>query len=232
MRTTTPSLLAVMVGMALVEVHTFDIQEGEWGFQAYLNEDYTLECNHSSLAIASDDSVSWELPNHVELTQAHMESNKYLLHDGTTGVVNMKLTVKAVSEKDAGVYLCHIHTMSNTTRGFLLRGLNLAGPLYRDPFDEYRQNLMIGGIAAACLVVPLLGGCFLYKFRYQTSEQRSKKHELRKDQFKHQRYLAEHEKEHGIENGTELATPKGGNINPAFHDSLDTEQESSGQTHL
>lgn len=61
----------------------------------------------------------------------------------------------------------------------ILRGLNIGGPLYLDPFDEYRDSVMIGGIAAACLFVPFAVGCLVYKYRYQSKEDRAEKKALR-----------------------------------------------------
>ena len=74
-------------------------------------------------------------------------------------------------------------------RGQLLRGLNVGGHKYREPFEEYRENLMVGGLAALALVIPLTTACFVYKFRYQTREDRRDKHEARLHLTAHQRHL-------------------------------------------
>ena len=94
--------------------------------------------------------------------------------------------------------------------GHLLRGLNIGGHKYRTAFDEYRENLMIGGIAAAALFVPLVTACFVYKYRFQTKEQKAEKRQARLDANKHQRYL-----ESGAK-GTELTEVSAGETNTAY----------------
>lgn len=159
------------------------IREPDWGFQSYLDEDYTFTCNHSSIPLQPNNNVLWELPSGGLVER---NSDKYVLTDDGS-VVHLHLTIKNVKETDSGVYLCHIFENWVNRRGRLLRGLNIGGHLYRDPFDEYRSNLMVAGIATAALLVPLMACCFIYKFRYQTTEDRAAKYAQRENAFKHQR---------------------------------------------
>ena len=88
--------------------------------------------------------------------------------------------------------LISFHLGSSSMRnklGQLLRGLNVGGHKYREPFEEYRYNLMVGGLAALALFLPFLTICFVYKFRYQTDEQKRSKREARLEANRHQRHL-------------------------------------------
>ncbi|KAL8598726.1 hypothetical protein ACOMHN_033290 [Nucella lapillus] len=164
--------------------------EPDWGFQSYLNEPFTLTCNHSSLMAVSGNYIEWELPHGEMLTRG---TNKHVLSSQSGLVVaNMHLTVNDIQTSDTGVYVCHIYEnyLKLTKRGQLLRGLNLGGHKYSEPFDEYRDHLMVGGIAAVVLFVPLIAVCFIYKFRYQTNEQKTAKHVARLEATRHQRHLA------------------------------------------
>ena len=87
--------------------------------------------------------------------------------------------------------------------------------MYREPFDEYRYNLMVGGLAALALFLPSLTICFVYKFRYQTDEQKRSKREARLEATRHQRYLEANGK------GAELTTVsekdgQQGETNPSY----------------
>ncbi|KAK7496565.1 hypothetical protein BaRGS_00012217 [Batillaria attramentaria] len=153
--------------LLLVSGVSGEAREPDWGFQSYLDEDYTLSCNHTSLMPDPYNAVKWELPDGALMDRG---TEKYMLSNGDT-VINMHLTIKNVQEMDKGVYMCHVYQTYNMAqreyRGRLLRGLNIGGHKYRDPFDEYRYNLMVGGLAAVALFVPLVTVCFVYKFRFQ-----------------------------------------------------------------
>lgn len=190
--------------------------EPDWGFQSYLNESFTLPCNHSTLIIEDWNYVEWTLPNKKLLVSG---TTKYVL-SGQGNITNMYLTITDVQTSDTGVYVCHVYTDFNkgTYRGQLLRGLNLGGHKYREPFDEYRNNLMVAGLAALVLFVPLVTACFVYKFRYQTKDQRAGKHAARLEATKHQRHLEAKGK--GAEL-SEVAVADGkGEINAAYDNNV------------
>ncbi|KAL8598725.1 hypothetical protein ACOMHN_033289 [Nucella lapillus] len=179
-----------MVVMAMVGCVRGAFNEPDWGFQSYLNESFTLICDRAQgLKVEAHNHIEWTLPNGQLVTQ---NTGKYVLISGLRGTVfNMQLTITNVQERDAGVYLCHVYNNIRKERklGQLLRGLNLGGHKYREPFDEYRDHLMVGGIAAVVLFVPLVAACLIYKFRYQTQEDRAAKHAARLENTRHQRHL-------------------------------------------
>ncbi|KAK7097365.1 uncharacterized protein [Littorina saxatilis] len=161
------------------------LNEPDWGFQSYLDADFEIPCNNSDLVVVTNNFIVWELPNGHMLDAG---TDKYVLKN-YNNVAQMHLQVKNVQESDAGVYLCHVYNDFTKTqkRGKLLRGLNLGGHKFREPFEEYRYNLMVGGLAALALFVPLVTICLVYKFRYQTDQDRHEKHQARKGAFVHQR---------------------------------------------
>lgn len=182
-------LVCVVVLLGVVGIRG---DEPDWGFQSYLDEDFRLTCNHSTLLPQPRDQVSWELPNGNLLEQ---DTEKYTLTNGvSTGaddVVGMHLTIRNVQDADAGVYVCHVYEnfQMNAYRGRLLRGLNIGGPMYRDQFDKYREHLIVAVIAAVVFFVPMVTLCFVYKFRYQTKEEKQAKYAQREEAFRHQRHL-------------------------------------------
>lgn len=213
--------MMMMVLVVAKAVDDVEMNEPDWGFRSYLDEDYTLTCNHSTLMPEPDNYIVWELPeSNIMLTNSN---NKFTLADSAVSgsrVTNMHLTIKDVKEEDAGVYVCHVYTSyaAQSKRGQMLRGLNIGGHKYHDKWDEYKDNLVLGVIVAACLFVPLVVSCFVYKFRYQTSEQKQAKHDLRAQANQHQRYLADMKA-----NGEELrAVSTDGRDNPSFKGDINT----------
>ena len=91
--------------------------------------------------------------------------------------------------------------------------------MYREAFEEYRYNLMVGGLAAVALFVPLVTACFVYKFRYQTAEQKRAKREARVEATRHQRHLETNGK--GAELSTVTEKDGLGQVNPSY-DNVDT----------
>ncbi|XP_025086464.1 uncharacterized protein LOC112559428 isoform X2 [Pomacea canaliculata] len=187
-------------------------QEPQWGFQSYLDEDFTVVCNDSSLILEPYNFVVWETPvgDLIEINTL----DKYVVSN-VGKVINMHLTIKNVQEADKGVYLCHVYTDAQKIqkRGRMLRGLNIGGPMYREPFDEYRDHLMVGGICALILLVPLMTLCLLYKFRYQSKEVLAAKREARLMAM-----ARHHQLQNGLsDQGTEFSTmSEGGEINHVY----------------
>lgn len=75
------------------------------------------------------------------------------------------ITLKRINDEDFGVYYC-INVMHDNTIHVERRGLNVDGPYYGDLLEQYKENAMVGGIAAAVLFVFLAGSCLLWNCRY------------------------------------------------------------------
>ncbi|XP_076467916.1 uncharacterized protein LOC143298814 isoform X2 [Babylonia areolata] len=220
MTTTTKMTMVVMMVMAAVVADVRGaFNEPTWGFQSYLQENFTLQCNHSDLIVTPHNHVEWILPNGDRVPRT---SKKHVLSDGMRGTVtHMNLLINNVQDSDAGVYVCYVYTniRKEALRGHLLRGLNLGGPMYREPFEEYRDNLMVGGLAAVVLFVPLVTACFVYKFRFQTKEQKAEKRAARLEATKHRRHLENNGKGQQL---SEISVTNGaGESNAAFTEEKD-----------
>lgn len=173
-------MMAVVVVVVMVEGVRGEsslIHQPDWGFWSYLDEDYTLHCLHSDLPLKPNNFIRWELPNGEFLDSS--ENEKYELRsDPQKQVINMNLTIRNVQDADSGIYVCHVYetqTMQNKI-GHVMRGLNLGVHLYRDPFDHYKHGVLVGGCAAAALLVLLSAGCLIYKFRYRTTPKQEHHH--------------------------------------------------------
>ncbi|XP_076468005.1 uncharacterized protein LOC143298882 [Babylonia areolata] len=218
------AMAAMMVLMAGEVKGAFN--EPDWGFQSYLDEDFSLRCNHSSVVVEKDNHVVWMLPSGDRVDSLDKTRKERFQLSSESGVVDMVLTIKNVQDTDSGVYLCYVYERYYTAgekKGPLLRGLNLGGPMYREPFDKYRDNLMVGGLAAVVLFVPLVTACFVYKFRFQTKEQKAEKRAARLEATKHRRHLENNGK--GQQLSDVSVTNGKGESNPAYEsvqDSMDT----------
>ncbi|XP_071087871.1 uncharacterized protein [Haliotis cracherodii] len=168
-------LLVSVIGLAKsadLEFH----KRPEWSYQTEINSDIEIHCNDTDSLVQPDDVVKWHSPKGMEIMTS---SDKYHLSD-TGPVRGITLMVKKIQNEDSGVYLCMVHRNSVFVQK-INRAINLYQPTVRDKFDIYRNNVMVGGIAAAVFCVPLVLMCCIYKCRYKTGEER--------DASKHAKYM-------------------------------------------
>ncbi|XP_041357390.1 uncharacterized protein LOC121374356 [Gigantopelta aegis] len=161
--------------------------EPKWGYQFILGSDGQLECNDTNAMLEMGDTVTWVAPNKMMIQgTSGRNDEKYEVIDKNS-VRGMVLKIKKITSEDHGVYICMVKRNSaDYVR--VIRALNLYEPAYSSMIDKYRNNIMVGGIAAAVLFVPLVGACLINKFRYKSEEEKDRKrhHRERAQQIQHE----------------------------------------------
>ncbi|XP_046553399.1 uncharacterized protein LOC124262863 [Haliotis rubra] len=188
----------------------------EWSYQTEIDTDIEIHCNDSDAVVQDGDMVKWHSPKGMAIMTS---SDKYRLSD-TGPVRGITLTVKRVQHEDSGVYLCMVSRNMFFVRK-INRAINLYQPSMRDKFDMYRNNVMVGGIAAAVFFVPLVAMCAIYKWRFKTQEDR--------DASKHAKYLLR--RQHEAEAG-ELPTKSAPHNGAASYDNPVFSPKDAESTHL
>ncbi|XP_062615737.1 uncharacterized protein LOC134277421 [Saccostrea cucullata] len=92
---------------------------------------------------------------------------------------NFNLTINRVNDEDFGMYICVIVFRDSTIK-IVRRGLNLDGADFSKLEEKYKENAIIGGIAAACLFVVFSAACVIWQCRYSSREKRTQKEGLEK----------------------------------------------------
>ncbi|CAG5126077.1 unnamed protein product [Candidula unifasciata] len=157
--------------MCLVLLHT-DANEQSWSQQSYLDVEYRLSCNDSSINVTAKGDVAgiWtKLGYDGDLTT----DDNYELTDR-----NMSLVIKRVTPEMAGIYFCEVIDQDGENVGRVVRGLNVVEHRYHDILDKYRTDIIRGVITAAAVVVLVVGVCLIDRFQYQTQEQKQASREM------------------------------------------------------
>ncbi|XP_061163793.1 uncharacterized protein LOC133172950 [Saccostrea echinata] len=92
---------------------------------------------------------------------------------------NFNLTINRVNDDDFGMYICVV-VYSNSSIEIVRRGLNLDGADFSKLEEKYKENAIIGGIAAACLFVVFSASCVIWQCRYSSREKRTQKEGVEK----------------------------------------------------
>ncbi|BFZ14490.1 hypothetical protein BsWGS_17529 [Bradybaena similaris] len=153
-----------------------------WSEKTYFGRPHTLVCNSTlnNVTVVSEHRLSWtklgsETPLHDD---AHYE----LLED--SGVANMLLRIRSVTPEMTGIYFCHIKGQDGLHVDRIVKGLNVAGHLYENKFDEYRGKVITGAISAVSVFTFVVGICLIDRFRYLTEEQKQKQRERKEDRIR------------------------------------------------
>ncbi|CAG5126375.1 unnamed protein product [Candidula unifasciata] len=186
-----------------------------WSERSYIGRPHTFGCNSTlnNVSVSSDHILSWtRLGSDLPL---QTDKNYELLAD--SGVANMSLTIRSVTSDMAGIYFCHIRNQSGAEVDRVVKGLNLAGPLYDDKFEEYKSNVIRGVISAASVFTFVVGICVIDRFKYLTIEQKQKRRERKEERARRQQQQQQ--------------AKNGGIDNLALEDGLPTSREHDGSAH-
>lgn len=157
--------LLFITALTSVRAKTY-AEENHWAKAVEENKPATLKCNERNLNIDTKNgtgSVQWEKPNGVTIGAS--DSDFLLEKEG--GYTNMVLKIHRVNSTNSGIYKC----MINGTGKTLVRGINVRGPVYTKFLDQYEYNIIVAVVATVVFLVPLLGSCGVYKFRYIEDEE-------------------------------------------------------------
>lgn len=167
--TITMKLLSLLsVGMFLSSARAEQYPEiFHWAESVEENSAVILYCNEPNLNInttGTTGSVKWYTPSGSEI----MSSNKNYKLEDVDNYLNMKLTVNKVNNTNSGIYKCTLQ--NSNVRITLIRGANVRGPKYTRFLDEYEYNVIVAVVATVVFLVPFLGSCGVWKFRYRGDE--------------------------------------------------------------
>uniref|UniRef100_A0A0B6ZSL5 Ig-like domain-containing protein n=1 Tax=Arion vulgaris TaxID=1028688 RepID=A0A0B6ZSL5_9EUPU len=128
-------LTACLFTSLLITVAMANLQD--WSELIYLDKPHTLSCNltNENRSVSTSDTLIWtKLGSEVAL-----KSDEYyqLLND--SGISNIFLKIRIVTEEMSGIYFCTVTDMNYEYVGRMVKGVNIAGFLTDDKFDEYEQ---------------------------------------------------------------------------------------------
>ena len=123
-------------------------------------------------------SISWILPDGTTITKDSLHKPnahrpKYVFSSPKEDVpqpqadafASYNLTVLNVDDDNFGYYTCVI-VHDDLSISVVRWGLNIDGADFSELMDTYRENAIIGGIAAAGMLVLVGGACLIWNFRY------------------------------------------------------------------
>merc|ERR1719483_673919 len=122
--------------------------------------------------LGTGDSCQWyKLGSTSEVTgDGHI-----VISNTTNGNTNCRMELTPVMEGDAGIYTCKVTNATTAEmRGEVIKGLNIAGPLYSSSLDKYETNIITAFITGAGVCFLVCACCFIDHFRYRTPAQKQK----------------------------------------------------------
>lgn len=169
-------LLSLMVGMVICDL------PNDWAYQTVRDGTITLYCNDSSININDDEYGQWTIPSGKELVN-HF-NNSLLTVQMEHQIEGFSLLIKKVEASLDGVYICKVKSVTtHVIRMTAIRGVNLYQPLAKSASAQYQYHFIVAVVASVVFAVPLLGACAIYKFRYKSQEEKSRKYNVRHREY-------------------------------------------------
>ena len=86
------------------------------------------------MQLNQDDQLTWRRHGHDGniMDDDHFELSR------ESGIQNMRLTIKKVTDEMNGFYFCEIRDTSGAFVSRVVKGLNIGGHKYHDQFDKVR----------------------------------------------------------------------------------------------
>ena len=154
--------------------HGYVNNDGAFGHTRYMNEQFRMYCNSSTLLVNSSDYITWETP-HKDILAAPFNDNNYELVEWF-GVEGFELHIKSITTYTTGVYICRVGNKNNhAIRGRGIIGLYIHEHKYDDLFDKYRDNLVRAFIASGVFLVLALATGFLCHYSWRSDH---REHEM------------------------------------------------------
>lgn len=132
----------------------------------------SMLCDHPSLNVSTSPDVQnifWVFPDGTNIySTGDVDAEAYSFSSITTPsnkVLKLyNLTAIEIDEAQFGHYFCLVQYAA--TRVVVIRwGLNVNGADFSDLLEEYRENAIVGGIAAAALLLVVGGVCLFWNVR-------------------------------------------------------------------
>lgn len=124
----------------------------------------SMVCTDNDTNIPSNTIIYWITNNVVVISNNTPEQElPDRLQISTNGNA---LNISKIDDNQFGYYTC-VMVFPNRTIDVRRWGVNIDGADFSDLEKEYRNNAIVGGIAAAVMVVMFGGGCLVWHFRYR-----------------------------------------------------------------
>ncbi|RUS75252.1 hypothetical protein EGW08_016987 [Elysia chlorotica] len=138
----------------------------------------SMTCDHPLLNVSTSPSdvlsIAWVLPdgtnvhsvgdlNHERYTFTGLKVDPTSQSGELSKALDLyNLTASEIDEDQFGYFHCVVTFKTGNGPVAVIRwGLNVNGADFSELLEEYRDNALVGGIAAACLLL-LIGGCCLF----------------------------------------------------------------------
>ena len=92
----------------------------------------TITHFHLHTQVNPDDNLIWRRHGH----DAALKDDDHFELGLVSGIQNMKLTIKMVTDEMSGIYFCEIYGPSGDFVGRIVKGLNIGGHKYHDFLDK------------------------------------------------------------------------------------------------
>lgn len=133
--------------------------------------DVSMICDHPDLQISQQTdvrSLAWILPDGELIDSFRRPDPKlYQMSRMNGSLDSYNLTAMNINDAVFGYYTCIVVYDSQTKGVNVIRwGLNVDGADFTELMQTYQENAIIGGVAAAAMLVVIMAVCLLWHFRF------------------------------------------------------------------
>lgn len=112
----------------------------------------------------------WILPGGSMIDNtSHSDMVETNVYRWSISKTNFNLTINRVDDDDFGMYTCVVVFDDHQVK-IVRRGLNMDGADFSKLQETYRENAIIGGIAAACLFAVFSSACVIWHCRFSSRQ--------------------------------------------------------------
>lgn len=169
-------LVCLVSVVSFASVKATYAEDYHWASVVEENAPASLKCTEPKLDLNMTyaGSVQWFKPTGMEILRTDED---FLLED-LDRYLRMTLTIHKVNASNSGIYKCKLMVSGSLNFITLIRGINIHGPKHVKFLDEYESNVIVAVVATLVFLVPFLGGCGVWKFRFREDEEEKQKHNM------------------------------------------------------
>lgn len=187
--------LSIVVCLLLAVAGGLGANYQAWSSQSKEGVTFAMDCMPTDLGrepnVTSGHTLSWFKKGMA----GQLSSNDHYTIQEKDGIPGAELVFTPVTEMSAGIYFCYVRNATDEL-GFVVKGLNIGGPLYDDNMDKYRTPVITAFISGGAVCFLVLAVCFIDRFRFLTPEQKQKKRDRKEERLAKQARL----RNGGVEN--------------------------------
>ena len=166
------------VAVVLLGVFAAASARFEWAILMMESETAMLNCEDGfpehelNSSLANTYVLSWKLPNGNMLSGNHNDA-MFELKSGQNGIAGYVLEIKKFKYEYSGAYICMVEDTMYNQSMYILRGINMHDRKYASLAEKYEHNIIVAVVASVVFLVPFLGACLVYKYRWQSEEDKA-----------------------------------------------------------